>query len=193
VGTGNKDPIYKALALSTQIVFWELCNSIDSSSSSLSLQTQSHYIKIAYKIRKVLELRSALTQQIAKSSGFRGLYRSICYLGRLRSAYNDIIHIVINLPSFRKLKIKPVPTQLRIPAMSCASSSVTFSKTFDILEIPLAKNNVKRYVHPTFTIAKVDSELKTVGLTKPRIHAEIQFICYLLQCNNLHDSDCNRM
>ena len=68
MGTGNKDSIYKALALSTQIVFWELCNSIDNSSSSFSLQTQSHYIKIAYKIRKMPELRFALTQQIANAA-----------------------------------------------------------------------------------------------------------------------------
>lgn len=105
------------------------------------------------------------------------LWENICFLGRLKVAFETFKDIALNLPSFKQVTIIPIPRD--IGTQKALKNPLNLEQAFNLLDILLDPSTVKKVIGHKWTFAKAKDSLRDLQKQKLNVHAEVQMILYL--------------
>ncbi|GMG42479.1 unnamed protein product [Aspergillus oryzae var. brunneus] len=143
------------------------------------VMTDRHSILVikAYELRMMKPVRDLLQTSPHSTPRTKKLWENICFLGRLKVAFETFIKIALNLPSFKQVTIIPIPRD--IGTQKALKSPLNLGQAFNLLDIPLDPSTVKKVIGHKWTFAKAKDSFRDLQKQKLNVHAEVQMILYL--------------
>ncbi|KAF8543179.1 hypothetical protein BDD12DRAFT_874962 [Trichophaea hybrida] len=152
---------------------------------------RSHALRPAEQRRRLVLGAHAVRESITSRDHLLGtlvpdhtkLWKAICYLARLRTAYCTFLKARAELATFSTISIVPIspPKAKKIP------TPLTFSKTLQLVGLTPTNNTVRRYIHRNSIVSKAEKEFATAQQRGPHVHAELQMVLYLMQIDRLKE------
>ncbi|KAE8382272.1 hypothetical protein BDV26DRAFT_15470 [Aspergillus bertholletiae] len=143
------------------------------------LATRAYELRMMKLVRELLQTSSHSTPRTKK------LWEGICFLGRLRMAFETFNNIALNLPSFKKVTIIPVPRE--IATQKALPSPLNLEQTFDLLNVSLDASTVKKVIGQRWTVPKAKQSFGGLQKQKLNVHAEMQMILHLSKTEEMFD------
>ncbi|GMF81866.1 unnamed protein product [Aspergillus oryzae] len=143
------------------------------------VMTDRHSLLVikAYELRMMKPVRDLLQTSPHSTPRTKKLWENICFLGRLKVAFETFIKIALNLPSFKQVTIIPIPRD--IGTQKALKSPLNLGQAFNLLDIPLDPSTVKKVIGHKWTFAKAKDSFRDLQKQKLNVHAEVQMILYL--------------
>ncbi|KNG83331.1 hypothetical protein ANOM_008385 [Aspergillus nomiae NRRL 13137] len=141
--------------------------------------TDRHSVLIvkAYELRMMKPVRELLHTSHHSTPRTKKLWESICFLGRLRVAFETFQDIALNLPSFKKVTIILIPRD--IATQKALQRPLNLDQTFNLLDVPLDPSMVKKVIGQKWTVPKAKASFGDLQKHKLNVHAEVQMVLYL--------------
>ncbi|KAE8422878.1 hypothetical protein BDV36DRAFT_244721 [Aspergillus pseudocaelatus] len=130
-----------------------------------------------YELRMMKPVRELLQTSPHSTPRTKKLWESIYFLGRLRAAFETFKDIALNLPSFKKVTIIPVPRD--IATQKALQRPLNLSQAFNLLDVTLDLLTVKKVIGQKWTVPKARDSFRDLQKQKLNVHAEVQMILYL--------------
>jgi hypothetical protein len=122
------------------------------------------------------------------TTGAQGLWQSICFLGSLRSVYNDLLRAAEGLPGFEQLKILPVTLEVEQCRKFPTAEPWSLAETLEFFGEELSHSNVQRLLGQNWSglelLRKFSDELQRPS----QFHVEVQLVLYLMSVDELTGS-----
>ena|SRR5436190_20364809 len=137
----------------------------------------------AHELRMVKAIEELLQNSPKASAKTRRLWVDICFLGRLRFAFQKFKEIALELPSFSKVNMIPVPRDTA--GQIALQNSLTLKQVFELLNLRLNPSTIKCVIGRRWTIATAEREFAKLQRQKLNLHAEVQMVLYFSQNGQL--------
>ena len=137
----------------------------------------------AYELRSTPNGEEQLFDFLSDDSSNK-VWAYICFLGRLRSAFNCFIEIADTLGSFANLKIHAIPVdkkRFKAPSNMPSLTQTMAQLGLDVTPQALEKHVVKRFRGKRPTVSEITKEFQDRQRRDGYIHAEVQIILYLMR------------
>ncbi|KAJ0423603.1 hypothetical protein BJY00DRAFT_277887 [Aspergillus carlsbadensis] len=115
------------------------------------------------------------TTKVAKN-----LWQSIGFLGRLRSAYNDLLRAAERLPGFEELEIVSVTLGVDQSKKKPAAKPWSLAETFNSIGFSLSDSNVRKLFGQTWSKSRLLERFSSELRQPLQFHVEVQLVLYLM-------------
>lgn len=136
--------------------------------------------KKAFDIRKMNTVQELLQSSVHATSKSRKLWESICFLGKVRVAFEKFKKTALEMPNFSRVEIHLVPYN-KAAAQSPLIKAITLEQTFALLRLPFKESTVKVVVSQKWTLRKAEQEFAKRQKQKLNVHAEVQMVLFFSQ------------
>ena len=142
-------------------------------------EKHSNLITKAYDLRMMTAVQELLQTSPRATSKTKKLWGNICFLARLRVAFEKFKKIAIELPSFNIVSIKLVPRGIGM--QNPLQGALNLKQVFELLGLALNDSAIKAIINPKWTVSKAEKEFAMRQKQKLNVHAEIQMILFFSQ------------
>jgi hypothetical protein len=115
-----------------------------------TLVTKAYELRMTKVVEELLETSPKATRQTRK------LWVDICFLGRLRVAFQKFTKTSLELPSFNKVTIAPVARDIIL--QEAFKGTLSLREIFNLLDLPANASTVKTVIGPKWTTAKAEQD-----------------------------------
>lgn len=136
-----------------------------------TLVTKAYELRMRKGVEELLQTSPKATRQSRK------LWVDICFLSRLRVAFQKFKSASLELPSFSKVTIVPVAADMIL--QQALMGALNLREAFNLLNLPTDASTVKTVIGPKWTLAKAEQDFAKLQKQTLNIHAEIQMIIFL--------------
>ena len=136
-----------------------------------------------FQMRQLVGAFPLLESILGDSTAANKLHVCICFLGRIRTAYDTYMLFAAAFPASTKITIyyvpKPKPSKIKhVP--------LTLLQAFNLVELELSESSFRKHINPEMTLSEASHAFEARQKQRAYVHAEIQ----LLHCaakDGLHD------
>lgn len=165
---------------------YALMNTLATSPGEEPFAAPSRVVLKAYELRQSTAIKELLLNQ--KIKGASKLWICICFVGRLRAAFETFIEIASKLPAFNKVTIYLVDSgnfYSQIPRKSI--QYLGLAQTMKLVGLNDDNGTIKKYVAKKWDPKKTAEMFEFRQQRTPRIHAEVQIFLSLSQQGLIQD------
>ena len=165
---------------------YALSNSLTASRGEKPLTAPSLVVLKAYELRQSAVTKEFLLNQ--KANDASKLWTCLCFVGRLRAAFETFTKIACKLPAFSKVTIYPVDSSSfysHIPRRSI--QYLGLPETMKLVGLNSDNATIKKHVAKKLDPKKAAETFESCQQQTPRIHAEVQLFLSLSQQGLIQD------
>ena len=143
--------------------------------------TLSHYDRLVckcFQLREHCNARRDLDEIFPGSTFTTKLFNGICFLGRLRAAYQTFLKLAMASSAFVNVKIHAIPVP---DALENRSKGLSLAQAFELSGLTFSKDSFQKHIsgNKKRSIASTEKDLKHIQNDNARVHAEVQLVHYM--------------
>lgn len=162
-------------------IFAELATHVSGHTNEKKEEKLERLVKMAYEVRKLASSKDDIEMLLADPGLAANIHTGICFLGRVRAAYETCVTTCLTVWRGFEVRIHPVTKPQSVKAQS---RRLDLSEAFSIIGLALDDTTLKTYINRRgFTQQRAVMEFENLQNQKSSVHAEIQLVI------TLHEQD----